>query len=88
MAIRKDPAMLLEYQRLCKRMKGNKAVVRIARKLLRRIRAVLLSQKMYVKGVSGNLTSEQIDAPALPGPKVKGRQKKVPAPAAGHHVTS
>jgi transposase len=88
MAIRKDPAMLAEYQRLCKRMKGHKAAVRIARKLLRRIRAVLLSQKMYVKGITGNLTAEQIEAPELPAPKVKGRPKKVSAPAAGHHVTS
>jgi transposase len=88
MAIRKDPAMMAEYLRLCKRMKGHKAAVRIARKLLRRIRAVLLSQKMYVKGISGNLTAEQIEAPELPAPKVKGRPKKVPAPAAGHHATS
>lgn len=88
MAIRKDPAMLAEYQRLCKRMQGNKAIVRIARKLLRRIRAVLLSQKMYVKGISGNLTAEQIQAPELAASKAKGRPKKVSAPAAGHHVTS
>ena len=87
MAIRKDPAMLVEYQRLTKRMKGTKATVRIARKLLRRIRAVLLSQKMYVKGLTGNLTAEQIDAPGVPSPRVKGRPKKVPAPAAGHHDT-
>lgn len=88
MAIRKDPAMMAEYLRLCKRMKGHKAAVRIARKLLRRIRAVLLSQKMYVKGISGNLTAEQIEAPELASPKAKGRPKKVSAPAAGHHVTS
>ena len=69
-------------------MKGHKAAVRIARKLLRRIRAVLLSQKMYVKGISGNLTAEQIEAPGLAAPKVIGRPKKVSAPAAGHHVTS
>ena len=88
MAISKDPAMLAEYQKLCKRMRGTKATVRIARKLLRRIRAVLLSQKMYVKGVTGNVTAEQVAAPGLPSPKVKGRPKKVPAPAAGHHVTA
>lgn len=51
--IRKDAAMLEQYQQLTKRMKGQKAIVRIARKLLRRIRAVLLSEKMYVKGASG-----------------------------------
>jgi transposase len=88
MAIRKDPAMMAEYLRLCKRMKGHKAAVRIARKLLRRIRAVLLSQKMYVIGVTGNVTAKQVDAPGLPSPKVKGRPKKVSAPAAGHHDIS
>lgn len=87
MAISKDPAMREEYLRLCKRMKGNKAVVRIARKLLRRIRAVLISQKMYVKGITGNLTADEIDAPGLPAPKAKSRPpKKVSAPTAGQHV--
>jgi hypothetical protein len=69
-------------------LEGHKAVVRIARKLLRRMRAVLLSQKMYVKGVTGNVTAKKTDAPALPAAKAKGRPKKAPAPAAGHHVTA
>jgi transposase len=50
-AIRVDPAMLDAYKEFTKRMAGNKAIVRIARKLLRRIRAVLISKIPYQKGV-------------------------------------
>ena len=50
-AIRQDPAMLDAYEKLKKRMKGNKAIIRIARKLLRRMRAVLISGIEYQKGV-------------------------------------
>ena len=50
-AIRIDPALLDSYQTLTKRMKGSQAIVRIGRKLLRRLRAVLLSGIPYQKGV-------------------------------------
>lgn len=50
-SIRKDPAMLEAYQVLLKRMKGVNAIIRIARKLLRRMRAVLLSEQEYQNGV-------------------------------------
>ncbi len=50
-AIRIDPALLESYQQLTKRMKGNKAIVRIARKLLRRMRAILLTRQPYQKGI-------------------------------------
>lgn len=50
-AIRKDPALLDAYQQLTKKMKGNEAIIRIARKLLRRMRAVLISGVEYQKGV-------------------------------------
>ncbi len=50
-AIRLDPALLEGYQQLIKRMKGTRAIVRIARKLLRRMRAVLLSGVCYQKGI-------------------------------------
>lgn len=76
MAIRKDPAMLEEYQRLCKRMKGHKAIIRIARKLLRRMRAILVSGKVYVKGISGDVKATEIEAPGVGVPKAKGRPKK------------
>ena len=50
-AIRIDPALLEAYRQLTKRMTGNRAIVRIARKLLRRMRSVLLTEKKYVMGV-------------------------------------
>jgi transposase len=53
MAIRKDPALLLYYKQLLPRMNANKAIVKVARKLLNRIRCVLISQKEYVTGIIG-----------------------------------
>ncbi len=53
LAIRKDPALLESYQLLTKRMKGTQAIVRIARKLLRRLRCVLISGIPYQKGIVG-----------------------------------
>jgi len=46
-AIRNDPALTLAYNNLCKRMKPNKAIIRIAKKLLNRIRYVLKNQTKY-----------------------------------------
>jgi len=51
MAIRKDPALLLYYKQLLPRMNANKAIVKVARKLLNRIRYVLVRQKKYVTGI-------------------------------------
>lgn len=50
-AIRIDPALMDSYQKLIKRMKGHQAIIRIARKLLRRIRAMLLTGQPYQIGV-------------------------------------
>ena len=50
-AVRVDPAMLDAYKQLKKRMPANKAIIRIARKLLRRMRAVLITRIPYQKGV-------------------------------------
>ena len=50
-AIRIDPALMEAYQQLIKRMKGGEAIIRIARKLLRRMRSVLLSDRTYQIGV-------------------------------------
>jgi transposase len=47
-AARIDPAMSLSYNQYCKRMEPNKAIVRIARKLLGRIRTVLKNNTPYV----------------------------------------
>ncbi len=48
MASRKDPALLYSYGQLCKRMKPNEAIIRIAKKLLNRIRYVLKNETEYV----------------------------------------
>lgn len=50
-AIKKDPALLDSYQQLTKRMKGNHAIIRVARKLLRRMRTVLLNRQDYQIGI-------------------------------------
>lgn len=49
--IRKDPAMLMKYKQYCQRMPENKAIIKIAKHLLSRIRYVWLNQKEYVTGV-------------------------------------
>jgi transposase len=49
--LRRDPAMMECYQQLIKKMKGSEAIIRIARKLLRRIRAILLDGRPYQVGV-------------------------------------
>lgn len=46
-ASRNDPALSLAYNQLCKRMKPNRAIIRIAKKLLNRIRYVLKNQQAY-----------------------------------------
>ncbi len=50
-AIRNDPALTLKYNELCKRMKPNKAIIRIARKLVSRIRAVLINEIAYQNAI-------------------------------------
>jgi transposase len=50
-AIRKDPALLQCYKELLTRMNGNKAIIRIARRLLRRIRHVLMNKEPYQTGL-------------------------------------
>jgi len=51
--IRKDPAMLMKYQEYAKRMNSNKAIIRIGKHLLSRIRYVWNNKTQYVKGVVG-----------------------------------
>lgn len=52
-AVRKDPALMLKYNQLCTHMNGNCAIIRIARKLLSRIRYVLLNQQEYQLALVG-----------------------------------
>jgi len=50
-AIRNDPALILAYQKLIKRMEPQKAIIRIAKKLVNRILYVLKNKKAYVQAV-------------------------------------
>jgi|SRR6187399_408930 len=50
-AIRLDPAMTMAFNTYCKRMKKNRAIIKIAKKLLNRVRYVLKNQKEYVRAV-------------------------------------
>jgi transposase len=46
-AVRKDPALAMSYNNLVKRMPKNRSIIRIARKLLSRIRYVLKNRESY-----------------------------------------
>jgi transposase len=50
-AIRHDPALLLTYQEWKKRMTPKRAIIKVARKLLSRIRYVWLHETTYEKGL-------------------------------------
>jgi transposase len=47
-AVKKDPALTLKYYKLCKIMPKQKAIIRIAKKLLRRIRHVWINNDQYL----------------------------------------
>lgn len=53
MLIRKDPAMLMKYKQYCARMPENKAIIKIAKHLLSRIRYLWLNGVKYENGVVG-----------------------------------
>ena len=46
-AVRRDSALQMAYGKLCNRMPGNKAIIRISKKLLNRIRYVWSNQQPY-----------------------------------------
>lgn len=46
-AVGKDPALIHTYHKLCTRMKSQEAIIRIARKLVARMRFVLLNHAQY-----------------------------------------
>ncbi len=50
-AVRQDPALLMAFERLTKKMPKTRAIIHIARKLLNRIRYVLKNQKEYVPAI-------------------------------------
>jgi transposase len=51
-AVRLDPALMSKFNELTKRMNKNKAIIRIARKLVSRMRYVLMAQEPYIMGIS------------------------------------
>jgi len=51
-AVREDPAMSLCYGKLVRRIEKNKAIIRIARKLVNRIYGVLKNKKEYKCGIN------------------------------------
>ena len=50
-AVRKDPALLMSFTELTKRMSKNEAIIRIAHKLLNRIRYILTHNECYEIGI-------------------------------------
>lgn len=52
-AVRRDPALIQSFENLCKRMPKSKAIIRIARKLINRIRYVLKHREPYCSCVVG-----------------------------------
>ena len=50
-AIRVDPALTMKYNELIKNMKGQEAIIHIAKKLINRIRRVWLEEKPYVLSI-------------------------------------
>jgi transposase len=51
-AARTDPGLHMDYVNFCKRMKGNKAIIRIATKLLDRVHYVLKNDMPYKSGTN------------------------------------
>jgi transposase len=51
-AVRLDPALMAKFNELTRRMNKNKAIIRIARKLVSRMRSVLMTQEPYKLGVT------------------------------------
>ncbi|WP_316848625.1 IS110 family transposase [Pedobacter psychrodurus] len=49
--VRLDPAMKMAFAHYCKGMGKNKAIIKIARKMLNRVRFVMKSQYSYVPAV-------------------------------------
>lgn len=51
-AVRNDPALIKCYNDYCKRMEPNQAIIRIAKKLLSRIRFVLKNKQPYICSIN------------------------------------
>jgi transposase len=58
-ASRTDPALIAVFERLCRRMNKQRAIIVVARKLVNRFRAVLLSQEKYRMGMTAIVVREE-----------------------------
>ena len=59
-AVRYDPVLSLCYSQYIRRMDQNKAIIRIARKLVNRIYAVLKTEKEYICGIEINQSKSKL----------------------------
>ena len=50
-SVRLDPALMSKFNELTRRMNKNKAIIRISRKLVSRMRYVLMNQEPYRLGI-------------------------------------
>ena len=51
-AVKKDPSLMLSYKNFIQKHKKTRAIIKIARKLVNRIRYVLVNQKEYQPSVA------------------------------------
>lgn len=58
-AARTDPALIAVYEKACRRMNKQRAIIVVARKLMNRFRAVLLSQEKYRMGMTAIVAREE-----------------------------
>jgi transposase len=60
-AVREDAALMLAFNQLSHRMPKNRAIIRIARKLLNRVRFVLKNGKPYVRVIGDQQTATVVE---------------------------
>jgi len=80
-AVREDPVLMLAFHHLSQRMPKNRAIIRIARKLLNRIRFVLKNQTPYVRMTEhcdAAVVAEQAHRPLLVVPARANTARAIP----------
>jgi transposase len=60
-AVRKDPVLTQSFNKHCQKMQRNRAIIRIAKKMLNRIRAVWLTQKGYAIGTIETIPCQKVN---------------------------
>lgn len=88
-AVREDPVLMLAFHHLSQRMPKNRAIIRIARKLLNRIRFVLKNQKPYVRMTEHRdvaVVAEQAHRPLLVVPARANNARAIPTRLHKQHL--